>query len=113
MKKQKEKSTAGFVLTLIGGLFILGVSVLYGFFMSMFLSFGGGEFLGIFGGMVLAGVVSGILVIAGSILIYSRKNIIGAILAIVFSLVGLAGLGGFFIGTILGVIGGILALVKK
>jgi len=106
MKKQ-EISTAGFVLSLIGGLFILGVAGAMG---AITAPFGGFELVG---WMIWAGIISGIAVIAGSILIYSGQKVLGGALVIAFSLIGLAGTGGFLIGTILGVIGGVLALVKK
>jgi len=59
---------------------------------------------------------SGIMLIISGALIYLRKNVYGGILAIIFSLISLLSLtlGGisFVIGPLLGLIGGILALVK-
>lgn len=74
---------------------------------------------GLFAGMV--GTVSGISLAAGGVVVlgaYSMhvkpesKNVWGVGL-LVASIVGLFGMGGFLIGPVLGIIGGILALAKK
>jgi len=54
----------------------------------------------------IVSVISGVLAIVAGWLILQRKKVLGSPLAIVFSIVGFAGGGGFIIGTILGVIGG-------
>lgn len=110
-KKQEKVSTAGFVLSLIGGLLILGVGLFYTLFMPLlgFLSPG----LGFLGFMGVWGMVSGIFVIAGSIVAYAGYKLIGGIVVLVFSILSFGGTGGLIIGMALGIIGGILILVKK
>ena len=130
----ENRPVAAFILSLIGGVFILlGAAV-----MSMF-AFGSlnmsgmmgmmtGTMSGMYGGMgmgmmvgfapVLAvlGFASGILVILGAVMLYSRpieSQLWGAII-LAFSLVSiLGGMGGFVVGLILGVVGGTLALTWK
>lgn len=75
----------------------------------------GGYGSGWFPGLAAIGVVSGIIVILGAIMAYNetaRMSLWGALI-LAFSLVGLFGMGGFFLGAILGVVGGILALTWK
>ena len=60
------------------------------------------------------GLVFGIIVILGAFLIYMPgKEVIGGIIVLIFSIISIVALGGFFIGLILGIIGGILGLLKK
>lgn len=66
-------------------------------------------------GFSVVGISSGIIVIASGLLIY-RKPSNGqmyGIIALVFSTIGFLGMGGFVIGSILGILGGILALFLK
>lgn len=60
------------------------------------------------------GVASGIFIIFCASLIYLKpqKNQIWGVAIIIFSLIALIGMGGFVLGTVLGLIGGILALIK-
>lgn len=116
-----SKPTAAFVLSLIGGVLIvicgLGYAVLgavCGSIASMAPG-GGGAGAAIFLYMAL-GLISGIIVIAGAVMINKAepdkvKN--GSILVILFSIVSLVSGGGFYIGAILGIIGGVLGLVWK
>ncbi len=55
----------------------------------------------------IVSVVSGVLTVVGGWLILQRKKTLGSPLAIVFSVAGFAGGGGFLIGTVLGLIGGV------
>ncbi len=60
------------------------------------------------------GVMSGALVLVGAAMLYSRpeKTFAWGALILAFSIVGLIGMGGFFVGSILGVIGGALAIAS-
>ena len=62
----------------------------------------------------ITGVASGIVIIFCASLIYLKpqKNQIWGVAIIIFSLIALIGMGGFVLGTVLGLIGGILALIK-
>jgi hypothetical protein len=66
--------------------------------------------LNLIGGIAVA---FAILIIAGAYLIYSGAEMTGAILVIVFSGLSIMVGSGWLIGLILGVIGGLLAIVKK
>ena len=65
-------------------------------------------------GFEFLGLISGILVLVFAILLKynpSQGTAFG-ILVLIFSLVSLTGTGGFFIGAILGIVGGIVALTR-
>ena len=75
----------------------------------------GGGYYGIMVlGLELVGIVAGILVIVFAALMKSRPadSKTYGILVIVFSLVSFAGMGGFFIGAIVGLVGGVLATIN-
>ncbi len=124
---------AAFLLSLIGGILILlGSAVVMMWALGGMLGWGGamesmmGGYSGMmggigfsgtafFGGMSLVGLVAGIVVLVGSVLLYSRPRQTSSwgILILVFSVLSLFGMGGFFIGAILGLVGGALALDWK
>lgn len=115
----EDKPTAAFVLSLLAGIFMLIDSILIITVASMLslpvIPVSVHAFLIIILGIV--GVIISIFVIIGAIFINSGeegKVRTGGILVLIFSIISLfvAG-GGFFIGFILGLIGGILALVWK
>ena len=119
----EEKPTAAFVLSLIGGIFILLFGIIFGIlpflFGAVIAAIPG---LGGIGGIIivlgLLGIIYGILVIIGAVLIYTGdkgKVKIGGILVLLFSILSIfsPAFGGIIIGFILGLVGGILALVWK
>ncbi len=122
----EEKPVAPFILGLLGGILIL----LGAFVMSMF-AFGTANMMGMMSGTMagysgtmammmgysfaftIVGLASGALVILGAVMLYSRpfeKDLWGAVI-IAFSILSiLGGMGGFMIGLVLGIVGGVLAL---
>ncbi len=70
---------------------------------------------GFIGTMGVLGLVSGIIVLASALMLQRNmeSKSMWSALIIIFSVVSFLGLGGFFVGGILGVIGGILALTWK
>jgi len=61
--------------------------------------------------LIVIGLVTGVTVILGSLLIYRQDNkLAGSIMVIIGSIASLLVGGGFYIGIILGIFGGILAL---
>ncbi len=58
-------------------------------------------------------IILGIVVIIGAVLIWNRMEAVGGALVIVFSLLSILVGSGWLIGLILGVIGGVLALLRK
>lgn len=110
-----RKPTSAFVLSLIGGIFILlwglvivavGVSIQ-------------SQTFGLFGGDVVAigGIEAtlGLLCIVFGVLLYvsPQNHVVFGVLVLVFALVSLIGLGGLIIGFILALIGGILGIAHK
>ncbi len=74
--------------------------------------YGYGGMMGGFGGFWFLGLVCGIAVIIGALLLNARplENATWGALIIVFSVISFIGMGGFFIGALLGIAGGALAL---
>jgi len=104
-----EKPTAAFVLSLIGGIIVLLVGLVAAAIGAAFTMFIGG-IGGIFG---LIGALWGVLMIVGAFKLNSDPNshTTWGTLIIVFSFLSWFGaFGGAFIGFLLGLIGGILAL---
>ena len=68
-----------------------------------------------FYGAAVAGLISGIVVLVGAIMLYSRPR--GAStwgsLILIFSIISFLGTGGFFIGALLGIVGGVLAMTWR
>ena len=107
-----QKPTAAFVLSLIGGIFVmiggLVISPIGAAF--TFFAFGVGAVLGI------GGIIFGILIIVFASLLnaHPEQHVTYGILILVFSIISWFGaFGGFFIGFLLGLIGGILAITWK
>lgn len=128
--------TAAFALSLAGGVLML----LGGGMTLMWFMFGAANFGGMMGGMMdefehmmggyegmmgnfsvplgfmtilsLLGLVSGIVVIIGAVMLNTRprEHITWGTIILVFSIVSFAGMGGFWIGAILGIAGGAIAL---
>lgn len=119
---------AAFILSLLGGIFmIIGGTLPLAFFRAV--SYGeeyghrgwhmmdmmGWGMMGFFTWFWIIGLISGVIVLVAAIMLYSkpRETTLWGVLIIVFSVISLLGAGGFFIGFILGLIGGILALTWK
>jgi len=60
-------------------------------------------------------LVAGIMILFGAILMYLRpkEKSIGGIIVIVFSTIGFTGMGFSILGAIIGIIGGVAALIEK
>ncbi len=128
---------AGFALSLIAGVLILagGVAMLgyssgpYGGMMGgysgMMGGYGGGMMSGYYGmmqgfggwfyGFAVLGIMTGVLVLFGAIMMYDRPRqaAMWGVMVLVFSVVSFFGAGGFFVGAVLGILGGILALTWR
>lgn len=114
-----KKATLGFALSLVGGILILLrgiVRIVAGDIITFVGSdevrhrFLAGLTLNIIGGIA---VLFGIVIIFGAYLIYSRMDATGGTIVLIFSLVSILAGSGWLVGLILGVIGGILAILKK
>jgi len=70
---------------------------------------------GIVSGLMLVSLVSGVLVIVGAVMIniHPSQSSTWGIVVLVFSIISFVGMGGFVIGAVLGVVGGILALTWR
>ncbi|NIQ04678.1 MAG: hypothetical protein GWO20_02785 [Candidatus Korarchaeota archaeon] len=137
-ENEKEVLSAGFTLSLFGGIIILTVSILFSAWLRRdpLTFYGGilGEYWRIAEVSVgIVGVISGIFVLCSSLLIrtghrktggiitltFSLLSIIGiagfifGLLVGIFPLVSIMGIAGFIIGLTLGLIGGIFGIVGK
>jgi hypothetical protein len=124
-------SLIGGSLIIIGGLVPLGMLGMSGQYGMMSGPGPGGMMGGRFGMMAMMplqsfiwttmavvsviSISTGVVLIIGGYSIYGKPESAGkwGVAILVASVVGLFGMGGFFIGPILGIIGGILALTKK
>jgi hypothetical protein len=124
--------TFAFVVSSIGGLIILIASVVnFIWFLSGGPNFGGlggfmqgmmngnHNFMGSYGnsysflaGISVISIVCGVIVLIGALMlkVQPRDHKIWAIVIIVFSAVSFIGMGGYFIGAIIGIIGGVFVL---
>ena len=120
-----KRAMAGFAISFVAGiLIVLGGLVFFALqsiinsiidFVPMPVQIPGIGFAeSVFATIGAIGVVMGIIVLVGAFLIYMPgKEIIGGIIVLIFSIISIVAMGGFFIGMILGIIGGILGLLKK
>ncbi len=125
------KPIAPFALSLFAGLLILvSGGILMGFsrasyyggmmggyfgMMNGYYSMMGGYGGGFFYAFSAMGIVSGILVIVGAIMLYNepgRAYAWGSVI-LAFSVLSFFGMGGFLLGALLGIVGGILALTWR
>ncbi len=117
-----EKPTAAMVLSIIGGLLILLAGVVFlavaEFLEALLLisletldvdPVATVQIIGIIG------VLLGIIIIVGGVMMYSRpaSSTVWGVIILVLSLVSIIAMGGFFIGLVLGLVGGILGIVFK
>lgn len=119
-----KKANESYLFSLIGGILILlGSLTVFGCgmggcgigYMGSMMSYmmGGFGLLGFLNYMSLIGVITGLVVIYGAFMVRNAKErkTWGALI-LIFSLISLLSMGGFLIGAILGIIGGIFALSR-
>lgn len=65
--------------------------------------------------LVVIGVVSGAIILLSALMMSSRPSESSkwGVIVLVFSVLSLFGMGGFLIGAVLGIVGGILAIAKR
>jgi hypothetical protein len=112
-----KRATAGFALSLIAGIFVLINGLAWIALSSLFDSLGLGGMFGFGLALDMLGILLimfAIIIFIGAYLIYMPgRETLGGILVLIFSIVSFIGGGGFFIGAILGIVGGALGLAKK
>lgn len=121
-----KKPIAGFVLSLISGILIFINAIILAIFASVIHTFiitfdiihyGRIRFpfepssLFILS-LAIIGIICGVIIILASYLTYKGNIMLGGILTLIFSILSIAIGGGFFIGMIFGIIGGILTLLR-
>ena len=129
---KRERPTAAFVLSLIGGVFIFlggGVMTMMGSLMGSFGMMGGYRAWGsmmapgfgmmgfAFSALGILGLIFGLIVIVSAIMLNIRpeQHSTFGILIVIFSVLSIFGsaMGGFGVGLILGLIGRVLAITWK
>jgi len=114
-----EKPTAAFVVSLIAGIFILLGAIVMMALSSMLGGLALGVGAGAAAGIVLiygvVGLIFAILVLVGAVMLWMKpqSHVAAGVIILLFSLFSIISTGGFFIGLILGIVGGILAIVWK
>jgi hypothetical protein len=103
-----DKPTAAFVLSLIGGIFMIfgGIALTIGF---SFVFGGVGAVIGV------VGVVMALIVLLGAVMLYQKpqSHTMWGVIILILSIIALPNAWGFGIGSLLAFIGAILALVYK
>ena len=114
-----DKPTAAMVLSLIGGLFVIFGGAALAFAGSIIGSFnvtGAASASSTVLALGIVGVIMGIIMVVGGFMMYSKPTsakMWGVIVLILAIISWVTAIGGFFIGFLLGLIGGILALTFK
>ncbi len=118
-----HRATAGFIVSLIGAILILVNALLMVSLAGVIGTFAAwlpeaeeaaGAISSFFMAWAAAGVIFAILAVIGAVLIYMPgREIIGGILVLIFSILSIIIGGGFFVGMILGIVGGALGIAKK
>lgn len=117
-----RNATAGFVLTLMSGLLLIVNGAALGIIGAGYTYIDPKYYLGYYLGestafyVIAIGVTCGLLgllVITGAILIRMGHTTEGGLVAIILSTLGLFLGGGFIVGTVFGIIGGILAVLER
>ncbi|MEM3883769.1 MAG: hypothetical protein QXT94_02425 [Methanothrix sp.] len=115
-EKTTEKPTAAYMLVFIGGMFVLAGGILTAIFGSFwgFMMFRG-FYYGAFSLVWMIGIVSGaMMIVAASKFNVTKRHEIAtwSAVALIFTVLSVADMGGFGIGFILGLIGSILGLAS-
>src|SRR4030066_1395658 len=128
VSRSSSMNMTSFVLSLIGGILILVNGVMSFLMLTYYGADLGGMWgmmggyqgmmgslgfpFGSFMGLMLVALVCGIIVIIGALMLNSRpaERRSWGVIILIFSIVSFLGMGGFYIGAILGVAGGALAL---
>ena len=120
MSKKNKQPTAAFAVSLIAGILILingAVLGVIGSFVTKVVNDPTATLVlsSIFPALMISGIILGIIVIIAAVMLYrnpAQKTLWGVVI-LVLSIISIFGGGGFIIGLILGIIGGILALSWK
>ncbi len=116
---KEERVPSGYMLSLIGGILIEVpfVLILAPLFTTLFVEAFLSPFFYVPGVVVTIlsyfGLLAGILVLIGSWLIKTGRSKAGGIIVIIFSLFSIVSGGGFIVGLVLGVVGGMAGIVGK
>jgi len=127
--------TFAFIVSLVGGLIVLIASLIsLVWFLSGAANFGGfgnymrgamgdyHSFMGGYGtsnnflaGISVVGLVCGVIILVGAIMLKvdAHQSSLWAVIIIVFSVISFVGMGGYFIGAILGTVGGGFVLATR
>jgi hypothetical protein len=124
--------TTSYLLSLIGGLIVLLYSLMSLLMFALYGSYWSGiggwmsgmmgsyhNFMGIYGASTefmavisIVGLVSGVIMVIGATMLraHPQEHVMWGTVIIIFSAISFVGMGGFFIGALLGIIGGAFAI---
>lgn len=111
MVEKSRITEAGFVISLVAGIVILGVAIFASFIAKGIVANYGAIFSFFAYFLLVSNYLAGIMVIIGSILIkHEDHSLAGSIIVLIISLVGILTGMGVFVGPVMGVIGGVVGL---
>lgn len=120
----EEKPSTAFMISLVGGILILLGSMAMALMVNMgvwWMGISGGRFMmmgsfsltsGIMYALIAFGAICGVAILIASFMLNARPRETatwGAVI-LIFSILSFMGMGGFFLGAVLGIVGGALAL---
>jgi hypothetical protein len=127
--------TFGFVVSLVGGLIVLIASLVnFVWFLSGAQNFGGfgnymhgtmdgyHSFMGSYGtsntflaGISAVGLVCGVIILIGAVMLKvdSHQSTLWSIIIIIFSVISFVGMGGYFVGAIISIVGAAFVLATR
>jgi len=121
----EKRYSSAFALSLVGGILIIFGTILNGLVFSNIQTWtdgmmgggmmGGGMFTPVMGGWFFGiPLISGILVLLGAVMMNTQPQeaTLWGIVVLVFSVIGLTGMGLSIVGGIIGIIGGAMAISK-
>ncbi len=125
MAKTAQKPTAAFILSLLSGAFIILGGIISAL-VTIYWPWGGMGWMmnwwsgGLLAGMAyvgsVAGVILGVAIMVAAVMLYQNQaqhELLGALIIVFSVLSAVSSMGGFGIGLVLGIIGGVLAVTWK
>ncbi len=119
MQGAESYPRTAYLLSLVGGILVLFLSIilaiLYAVLASVSLSFGFGFAAGIAIGLAVLALLMGVLILVFALRMKNHPESaqMAGVVVLICAIISFVGGGGFYIGAILAIVGGILALIWK
>jgi hypothetical protein len=109
-----KKVTAGFALAMVAGALVLINGAMWFWLVDILRSLFGFNLMVLFSVLGSMAIIFAVVIFIGALLIYLyKKELIGGIIVLIVSIFSMGVGGGFVIGSLLGILGSVLILLKK